>query len=253
MLPSVMVALASVPGSELIVCNFGGDPQVVRELVPRAGTTRLIHVHNQEFFNKSRAANLAASHATGELLFFCDCDIILPKEILLELRDRVSGSPDAFATLQGVRESKVNARGAGHVACFGYELNIRTVDGRRVQIVDNEEDALDGTRQAPGLLFVKRRHFLSVDGYNGHLHGWGWEDQDMICRLTLGGGLSRINHGIAVHLSHDEDSRIRHYPAVRDRWESRDRMFRQALDNYNRAEFRGTYAYDRTLDVEEDR
>jgi N-terminal domain of galactosyltransferase len=102
--------------------------------------------------------------------------------------------------------------------------------------VDNEEDAEKGTRQAPGLLLVRRSDFMRIEGYNGRLHGWGWEDQDMIARLTLGAGLRRIQRGVATHLSHGDTARIAHYPPVRDRWESRDRMFRQALSNYDSME-----------------
>jgi hypothetical protein len=153
-------------------------------------------------------------------------------------------TPGTFATLAGVRESERNSRRAGHVVRFGYQLRLRTADGRELEILDHEEDAEDGTRQAPGLLMVRREDFLRVDGYNAELHGWGWEDQDMISRLTLGAGLERIQHGHALHLSHDDQARIGAYPATRDRWESRDRMFRTALANYDRADFQGTYRQD---------
>jgi hypothetical protein len=110
--------------------------------------------------------------------------------------------------------------------------------------VDNEEDAEDGTRQAPGLLFARREHFEAINGYNAHLHGWGWEDQDMISRLTLGLGLTRINEGRAIHISHDDQARIGFYPPVASRWESRDRMFRAALSNYDNNCFAGTFSQD---------
>jgi hypothetical protein len=69
----------------------------------------------------------------------------------------------------------------------------------------------------------------------------------MISRLTLGRGLRRIMSGNAIHLSHDDHARIAYYPAVTSRWESRDRMFRTALANYDDGNFLGTYDRDRTL------
>jgi hypothetical protein len=66
----------------------------------------------------------------------------------------------------------------------------------------------------------------------------------MIARLTLGAGLHRITEGYAIHLSHDDDARTSHYPPGKDRWESRDRMFRQALDAYDRNDFAGTFTRD---------
>jgi hypothetical protein len=89
-----------------------------------------------------------------------------------------------------------------------------------------------------------RESFERLGGYDGRLHGWGWEDQDMIARLTLGEGLRRVQSGHVRHISHADEARIRYYPPVKDRWESRDRMFRQALANYDCGHFAGTLAAD---------
>lgn len=242
-LPGLCATAAAARGG-VVVVNFGGSPAMLAEQL-RGWEERVsvVEVADQPFFNKSAAQNLGASHASHPLLFFCDCDIVVEPELLLALAERVNVEPGTFATLAGVRESEVNSRGGKHVVCFGYHLRIRTADGRLLEIVDNEEDADDGTRQAPGLLMVRRDDFLSIDGYNGRLHGWGWEDQDMIGRLTLGAGLRRITHGTAIHLSHDDEARVRAYPLA-NRWESRDRMFRQALANYDAADFQGTYRAD---------
>jgi predicted glycosyltransferase involved in capsule biosynthesis len=203
----------------------------------------LLTVSDQKYFNKSCAQNLGTAYTSGALLFFCDCDVILDPVSFKKLAEQVAAQPGTFGTLAGVKESQINSRGGKHIVCFGYELILTTADKRCLRIVDNEEDANDGTRQAPGLLMVRRSDFLSINGYNSRLHGWGWEDQDMISRLTLGAGLERIYCGHATHLSHDDQARIRNYP-ITDRWESRDRMFRQALANYDAANFQGTYDLD---------
>jgi glycosyltransferase involved in cell wall biosynthesis len=243
-LPSLLAAARAVEG-ELLVVNFGGSRELLAaQLGSGREPLRVIELRDERWFNKSRAQNLGASHARHPLLFFCDCDIVLEPAMVRALVTRLQREPGTFATLAGVRESEVNSRGGRHVVSFGYTLKIRTADGRSLSIVDNEEDANDGTRQAPGLLLAQRRDFLAVNGYNANLHGWGWEDQDMIARLTLGAGLTRISDGYATHLSHDDHARIAHYPPVKDRWESRDRMFRAALANYDDANFRGTFAED---------
>ncbi|MEP6652133.1 MAG: hypothetical protein ABJA82_02175 [Myxococcales bacterium] len=69
------------------------------------------------------------------------------------------------------------------------------------------------------------------------------EDQEMVSRLTLGAGLERLFHGYAVHLSHKDHARVANYP-LSNRWESRDRMFRQALASYDENGFRGIYSAD---------
>lgn len=243
-MPSLVASARAVQG-EVVIVNFGGDPDRLREqLHGVASRYRVITGPEQRYFHKTVANNIGARFATMPKLFFCDCDIILPDGLAHSLVERLNGAPGHFATLAGVRETSLNARGGRHVVSFGYQLDIRTADGRRLQIIDNEEDAESGTRQAPGLLLVSREDFLGVEGYNGQLHGWGWEDQDMISRLTLGGGLTRITEGHALHISHDDGGRVAAYPPVSSRWESRDRMFRTALANYDDGNFMGSYTAD---------
>lgn len=246
-----LVAAARSAGGDVTVVNFGGSAAMLREqLGGLAGEDlrhlRVVQIENERYFNKACAQNLGAAHSEQPVLFFCDCDIVVEPETVRRLAARLHEEPGHFATLAGVRESELNSRGGNHVVCFGYELKIRTADRRELRIIDNEEDAEEGTRQAPGLLLARRTDFLSINGYNARLHGWGWEDQDMISRLTLGAGLTRIQEGVAIHLSHGDEARIGNYPPCKDRWESRDRMFRQALANYDRADFRGTFDLDST-------
>lgn len=232
-------------GGDLTIVNYGGDGHLLRSLLYEVGSrVTLVTVRNQRWFNKSRALNIGAAHTVHDLIFFCDCDIILSESALDELLSQVGSNPGAFGTLSGVKETELNSRNAGNVVMFGYTLKLRLANGKRLEIEDNEEDAENGMRRAPGLLMVHRVNFQKVEGYNGRLHGWGWEDQDMIARLTLGGGLVRLQSGWGYHISHDDAARIRFYPPVKDRWESRDRMFRDAMLSYDRGDFTGTLTAD---------
>jgi hypothetical protein len=242
-LPS-LVAAAQRAGGDVTVVDYGGDPAVLRRQLT-AAPVAVVHVTGEQYFNKARAQNLGAANTTQPVLFFCDCDIVVEPDAIAALAAEVAGAPGAFATIAGVRESVVNARQAGNLVRFGYQLDLRLANGRRLQIIDHEEDAETGARQAPGLLIVKRSDFTAIQGYNGRLHGWGWEDQDMIARLTLGAGLTRIQRAIVTHLSHGDDERMAHYPQAASRWESRDRMFRQALALYDAGDLDGTYEADR--------
>jgi hypothetical protein len=243
-LPSLVEATRLV-GGDLTVVNFGGSADLLESQTRDYDGVRVAQVSDRPFFSKACCQNLGAACTGLPLLFFCDCDIVLNPGMVRGLADRLVSETGVFATLAGVRETEVNSRRAGHITRFGYQLEIHTADGRALRIIDHEEDATDGTRQAPGLLLVRRADFLAINGYNSRLPaGWGWEDQDMIARLTLGAGLSRILDGFARHISHDDHARIAHYPPVKDRWESRDRMFRQALANYDRKDFLGSYDRD---------
>lgn len=239
-----LVDTARTLNGEVVVVNYGGDTETLREqLADFAASVRVVQVRDQPYFHKTKAQNIGAHFGTFPTLFFCDCDIVLDPASIASLVDKVAREPGRFATLKGVRETEQNSRNAKNVVMFGYRLDIRIRNGRSLRIVDNEEDAEDGTRQAPGLLLVRREDFLSIDGYNGRLHGWGWEDQDMISRLTLGAGLDRHQEGYALHISHDDHARVSQYPGS-NRWESRDKMFRQALAYYDDDDFNGTFRAD---------
>ena len=239
-----LVRCADALDGDLTVVNFGGSATMLQsQIAEHLGRVRVIEVDNQKYFHKACAQNIGVANSRGELLFFCDSDIILDPSTLTQLMEQLLEKPDTFGTLAGVRETERNARGGNNVVCFGYELELRIANGRVLKIVDHEEDAEDGTRNAPGLLLVRRQHFLEIEGYNSDLHGWGWEDQDMISRLTLAAGLRREIFGHALHISHEDSLRVAHYP-MSNRWESRDRMFRQALANYDRHHFLGTYSSD---------
>lgn len=228
--------------AEIIVVNLGGTRELLNVQIAGFENIKIVEKES-EWFNKPLANNIGAHAARGDYLFFCDCDILFENAEFLELYDMVCASNKTFGTLAGVRETDPNSRGGRNVACFGYELNIRIANGASVRIVDNEEDIQDGTRQAPGLLLVKRNDFDAVGGYNSALDGWGWEDQDMICRLILHTRLERVNYGKVFHISHSDEARLQAFP-MKDRWESRDRMFRRALNNYDEGRFTGTYAMD---------
>lgn len=231
-------------GGEIIVVNYSGDAQLLQSQIEGRSNTRVITVMGEQYFNKSAAQNMGVSVARNDVLFFCDCDIIVDEECIALLTNSVAAEKGLFCTVAGVTETEINAREARHVTRFGYTLNICTADGRELTIVDNEEDGDDGTRQAPGLLFVRKANLLAIGGYNSALEGWGWEDQDIISRLTLGLGLKRLQYGQFSHVSHDDRARMAHYPDFASRWESRDRMFRKALSNYDDGNFIGSYRQD---------
>lgn len=243
-LPSIVENVKEVNGSICIVNFMGNLSLLLPQLSDLKKEVNVISFLGDQPFNKSRAQNLGAGSSKTDYLFFCDCDIILPPSSIKNLLAKVTADDSTFATLQGVRETDQNARKANNLVMFGYELKLKIKNGTTVRIIDNEEDVIEGTRQAPGLLMVKRDHFLKVNGYNSRLKGWGWEDQDMICRLTLSAKVKRVQSETALHISHDDASRMQSYHNYSDRWQSRDAMFRQAIANYDNGDFLGTYQQD---------
>lgn len=231
---------AETIGGEVIVANHGGDAEQLRALLgAHVDRVRIATIYSDDYFSKTCAMNVGGLLAQNDLLFFCDCDIILELGAAARLAAAVRDRSDAFATIRQVRESAPPGDKAGHITRFDYFLRLSTRAGRQVCIDNHAQDLPAGYRNAPGLLCVRRQHFIDIRGYNSRLVGWGWEDQDMICRLTLGLGLHRLHEGQATHITHTDTERTFAYEET-DRWISRDRAFRRSLARYDEGDFLGT-------------
>lgn len=235
------IEVAQALGGEVILVNYCGQLELSR--LPVASCLRIVQVSGREFFNKASANNIGGFLARHDKVFFCDCDIVVDADVVAHCCQLLD-TANRFVTIAHVQEEFLNSLEINHIQCFGYHMTIKTRDGKQVEIIDFEEDTATGLRNAPGLLFCRREDFLTINGYGGFLHGWGWEDQDMICRLTLGADLTREQYGTLLHLSHDDNARMQHYPESSSRWESRDRMFRTALSRYDQNQFQGTMSMD---------
>jgi len=63
-----------------------------------------------------------------------------------------------------------------------------------------------------GALFVPKRDFLMVNGYNELIKTYGWEDDDLYCRIEKT-GLERVKFkdGSIFHIPHDDEFRLKHH------------------------------------------
>jgi predicted glycosyltransferase involved in capsule biosynthesis len=243
-LPSILQNAKEVNG-EVIIVNLSGDYSLLQQQISFCeDKIRIIDVKNITCFNKPLAQNIGSKYAVFPYLFFCDCDVILPKYILRKLYNRVFSNKGSFGTIKNVRETKINSKKANHLVHLAYEITLEIKDGTKIKIMDSEENILKGIRSAHGLLLVKRHDFENVNGYNRHIVGWGWEDIDIICRLMLYAKLKHILLGVARHISHGDDLRMHHNETYDDRWHNRDCMFRQAIASYDQGYFLGTYGED---------
>nr|WP_298719428.1 glycosyltransferase family 2 protein [uncultured Steroidobacter sp.] len=227
-------------GGEVIIANHGGDTAQLSALLgAHTSAVQIATIPSDSYFSKTCAMNVGGFLSRHDVLFFCDCDIIPEPGTVAHLAAAVRNRSDAFATIKRVRESDPPGDKAGHITRFDYCMRLTTRTGRQVCIDNHAQDLPAGYRNAPGLLCVRRAHFIEIRGYNSRLAGWGWEDQDMICRLTLGLGLQRVDEGEVIHVSHSDAERTFAYEDT-DRWISRDRAFRRSLARYDEGDFLGT-------------
>jgi glycosyltransferase involved in cell wall biosynthesis len=225
---------------EVIVVNCGGSAESLGALLAGLpANIRPVRARHHGF-NKCFAQNVGAWAAVGEMLLLLDADVVLESD-LPELAMEVVG-PDGFMTVASVRESDAPNPREGEAAIeVAYQLEMTVAHGRVIRLETNRTQPLACVRSGPGLLAVRRRHYLAVGGANSALRGWGWEDLDLIARLQIELGLARVQAGSVLHLSHPDSARILQ---GRSRPESEQDNFMTCLANYAAGLFQGTYARD---------
>src|SRR5258708_2895705 len=179
-------------GAEVLLVNCGGNRSLARRLVSVSagnGPIRVIHLAAGSF-NKSLALNVGSSLATSSHLCFLDADVVISPTLLDQLRARATG--DTFSTVRDVVESQlVGQTSETALSETSQHLAFTLRDGRRARILISRTGYRPPRRTGPGLVCLSRRHFVSVGGMNAELKGWGWEDLDLIIRLSLKLGLKR--------------------------------------------------------------
>jgi glycosyltransferase involved in cell wall biosynthesis len=225
--------------AEVIVASCGGDRQLLARCVAESNDPELRVLHLATAFNKALALNLGAAHARAPTLLFLDCDVELASGTCAAALSLVSAA--CAVTLDRVVESSpAETVDYPHLSAVIHTTELEMTDGRRVRLETNRRRLDEGSRSAPGIVFVDRQQFIEVDGMNSDLTGWGWEDLDLLVRLQLQG--ARIERaGSATHLSHGDDRRCIDGAnrAGNEAWNAA-----MCLHNYGLGHYYGTYGSD---------
>jgi len=231
-------------GAEVVIVNFGGDPgrfaALLDELEDSRQGLRVVHV-DVRAFNKSCAQNLGVHASEADIILLIDEDIVLEDGSLHQAREAVARG-ECFVTLERVEESEPAPLSSPFLESVAGLVSFRTRDGRSVSLETNRRFLASGARAGPGVVCVRRQHFLEVGGMNSKIHGRGWGDLDLVARLQLALGLERRALGGGTHFSHST-----HEPWAYDdrtRAESEPANYARCLENYAHARLRGTYSAD---------
>lgn len=223
--------------AEVIVVNCGGSEVDLRGALSGPGPRRLRRVSvRTDVFNKSLALNLGASVAHSDRLFLLDADIILTEDFLPTAFDAVAAQH--FFTVERVLESEPQPLPPeDHLEEMAHQISFVGRGGRRAAATVRRRFH-ESSRNAPGLVVLAREHFLRVGGMNADLHGYGWEDRDLLMRLQFALGLEERSAGTVTHLSHKVEAQ---HPAWRDRQKSEHLNFVACMKNYRAGHYAGTY------------
>jgi glycosyltransferase involved in cell wall biosynthesis len=224
--------------AEVVVVNCGGDPAAFEGVARLAtGRARFVTIRSDRF-NKSRAMNLGASLSAGEVLLFLDADVLIEKGFLTHVMSSVGDR--TFMTVAEVAEADHPLVTTCAEVELRYSLEIRTPSGT-TRVETNRVRPLAGVRAGPGLIGIRRCHFLEAGGMNSIFDGWGWEDLDLIVRLHAGLSLGRVQAGRVVHLTHSD---VADSWNVGSRQDSERTNFFLALANYAAGNFVGSFQSD---------
>jgi glycosyltransferase involved in cell wall biosynthesis len=227
-------------GAEVLIACCGGDRALLSHCLAEASETPVVVVEIETRFNKALALNLGVSRARADSLLLLDSDVVLDAGACAAALELVS--PRCAVTLDRVVESSRSERTPyPHLCSVVHSTELEMADGRRIRIETNRRRVADGSRSAPGIVFLNRDSFIEVDGMNSDLSGWGWEDLDLLLRLQLLSGASVERAGGGTHLSHGDEQRC---------IDGASRASNEALNasmclaNYGLGHFYGTYEDD---------
>lgn len=226
---------------EIIIVNFGGNPEEVNEIVNASALNniRLLHIES-DVFNKSKAINIGVYNAKNETIFILDCDIVINDpidEITTALTDE-----NSFLTLLKTTESNRSSKKIieGEIKELAYYIGFKSKTGKEILVETNRMFLSENARSCPGLVILSKPNFIKIGGMNADLVGWGWEDIDLVYRLEFH-GIERVKKGNCIHLSHSDTKR---YLIKEDKATNEDLNFKKALANYLIGDFLGTYEED---------
>jgi len=155
---------------ELIITDDGSSQKVldfIGDLIPKA-QFKVKHIYQEDKgFRKTRALNNAVRNSTGDLLIFCDQDLIFGEEYIETIVNNIKSN----------------------IFLMTFKLAKRGIK-------------LVGMSYA-----LMREAYLKVNGYDENYIGWGQEDDDFGNRLTVAGinGRELITKNIQLHLWHYSD------------------------------------------------
>jgi glycosyltransferase involved in cell wall biosynthesis len=232
-LRSVTAAAAHID-SEIIVVNCGGQDDVLTTMILGLDSVRTVNIRRK--FNKSLAMNIGGNVACGERLLLLDADIVVPHNFFDVMFSELHQG--TFLSVDRVFESGACTSADDHaIRSRRTEFHLELATGQVVSVPLNHIRYGDASRRGCGLMLLRRANFVSVDGMNSGLTGWGWEDNDLNLRLQARLGLSHRSIGDVIHLTHSDRERdLRGKSKI----ESEEDNFQQCLHRYERGIFTGT-------------
>ena len=208
---------------ELIITDDGSSQKVldfISDLIPKA-QFKVKHIYQEDKgFRKTRALNNAVRNSTGDLLIFCDQDLIFGEEYIETIANNIKSNIFLMGRAHHTTEEQKNLILSDIENINSYNEIIKKLPAKYIETIDKmlKEDrkrriiktfklAKRGIRLVGMSYALMREAYLKVNGYDENYVGWGQEDDDFGNRLTVAGinGRELITQNIQLHLWHYSD------------------------------------------------
>lgn len=185
---------------EIIIVDWSSD-QEIKSLLNIDSRIKIIRVNGEKYFNLSQPLNLAASIATQDYILKFDTDYVLNPynnffdNYLIDDSNFVSG----IKTVENPH----------HWSNENNEYRVKYSKSSIEELFQYFCSYSPFFKYLKGMLYVSRKNFNSIGGYDEKIDSYGWEDDNISERLRLY-GLNQIyvkNDISIIHLPHSNKKR----------------------------------------------
>ena len=213
---------------ELIITDDGSSQQIldyIADLIPKA-SFKIKHIYQEDKgFRKTRALNNGVINSEGELLVFCDQDLIFGEECIEYMEKNIKKGCFLLCRPISVNEKEKNTILEKIESSNKYEDLLKPLPTHYLVSV-NKTLRTDRKRRILNILKLSKRgiklvgmsyavmksDYLKVNGYDENYNGWGEEDDDFGNRLYVAGikGKELKTPNMQIHLWHYSDPTKKH-------------------------------------------
>ena len=213
---------------ELIITDDGSSQQIldyIADLIPKA-SFKIKHIYQEDKgFRKTRALNNGVINSEGELLVFCDQDLIFGEEYIEYMEKNIKKGYFLLCRPISVNEEEKDIILKKIELSNKYEellkplpkyylesVNKTLKTGRKRRILNILKLSKRGIKLVGMSYAVMKSDYLKVNGYDENYNGWGEEDDDFGNRLYVAGikGKELKTPNIQIHLWHYSDPTKKH-------------------------------------------
>ena len=213
---------------ELIITDDGSSQQIldyIADLIPKA-SFKIKHIYQEDKgFRKTRALNNGVINSEGELLVFCDQDLIFGEEYIEYMEKNIKKGCFLLCRPISVNEEEKDIILKKIELSNKYEELLKPLPKDYLESV-NKTLKTDRKRRILNILKLLKRgiklvgmsyavmksDYLKVNGYDENYNGWGEEDDDFGNRLYVAGvkGKELKTPNMQIHLWHYSDPTKKH-------------------------------------------